>query len=271
LSSQRIIVTDLDGTLLDRDTYSYAEARRALYDAVYRRVPVVLCSSKTRAEQVVYREKLGIHDPFIVEDGGAIFVEREYFTTDYTFHRTVGELHAIELGTPYETIRQELEGVRAQTGIPMRGYGDMAPEDVARASGLDTDAAALALKREYQETIVSSHGPGQIEQLRGALSGRGLRLSRGGRFIAVSGPHDKGAAVAVLTAIYRQEFGEVETVGIGDSHNDASMLAAVDVPVLVQKSPGTWESIDVPGLRRVEGVGPEGWNRFVLDYLANGD
>ncbi|MEJ2722900.1 MAG: hypothetical protein P8181_17445 [bacterium] len=57
-------------------------------------------------------------------------------------------------------------------------------------------------------------------------------------------------------------------VGIGDSHNDLPMLSAVDVAALVQKRPGVWEAIGAPDLVRVEGVGPAGWNQFVLEYVA---
>lgn len=45
-----LIFTDLDGTLLDHDTYGYGEAREALDYIKRRRIPLILCSSKTRAE-----------------------------------------------------------------------------------------------------------------------------------------------------------------------------------------------------------------------------
>lgn len=264
-----IIVTDLDGTLLDKDTYSYHKARTALFAIQHRRIPVVFCSSKTRAEQVSHRRMLGVRDPFIVEDGGAIFVERGYFKVDFTFHHSTDDFHVIEFGTAYEVIRQAVDAIRSDTGIRLKGYGDMVPAEVAELTGLDRQSAELAMKREYQETIVSVHKPDELETLTNAFAHHGLRLTKGGRFLAVSGQHDKGTAVEVLAALYGREFGAVRVVGIGDSHNDLSMLSAVDVPVLVQKGPDAWEAIGTPNLVRVEGVGPEGWNRFVMDYLTN--
>ncbi|MDH4036897.1 MAG: hypothetical protein OEX18_12530 [Candidatus Krumholzibacteria bacterium] len=44
----------------------------------------------------------------------------------------------------------------------------------------------------------------------------------------------------------------------------------MDVPVLVQKDESGWEEVDVPGVTRVDGVGPAGWNRFVLELLGGG-
>ena len=37
------------------------------------------------------------------------------------------------------------------------------------------------------------------------------------------------------------------------------MLAAVDVPMLVQRPDETWADLDLGGLVRIEGVGPRGW------------
>jgi mannosyl-3-phosphoglycerate phosphatase len=267
-SRRTVIVTDLDGTLLDRDTYSYQRALPALNAAQSQGIPVIFCSSKTRAEQMIYREMLGVHDPFIVEDGGALLVEKGYFKSNVAFHRTIGDLHVVELGTAYETIRQVVEMVRSDTGIGLKGYGDMTPAEVAEVTGLDREAATLAMKREYQETLVSVHTPNELELMTNAFAQHGMRLTKGGRFLAVSGRHDKGAAVDVLKALYLREFGGARIVGFGDSHNDLSMLAAVDVPVLVQKAPGVWEDMGLPNLVRVDRVGPEGWSQFVFQYLV---
>jgi len=48
------------------------------------------------------------------------------------------------------------------------------------------------------------------------------------------------------------------------------MLSAVDIPVLVQKPGRIWEEIDIPHLRRVEGIGPEGWARAVVEIIEQG-
>lgn len=263
-----MIVTDLDGTLLDRDTYSHHRADDALLAARRREVPVVFCSSKTRAEQARYQRALGITDPFICEDGGAIVIDAGYFNFEFSWHRTVDRFRVIEFGRPYAVIRAAVEEIRRDTGIRLKGYGDMIPAEVAEVTGLSREGAKLAMAREYQETIVSLHTPTELEALTDAFAQRGLRLSKGGRFLAVSGSHDKGMAVEALAGLYRHESGAVRLVGIGDSYNDMPMLGVVDVPVLVQKDRDMWEPVGAPNLLRVEGVGPEGWNRFVLEYFT---
>ena len=45
-----LVVTDLDGTLLDHDTYDWEPARPAIEELKQRAFPLVLNSSKTIAE-----------------------------------------------------------------------------------------------------------------------------------------------------------------------------------------------------------------------------
>jgi len=72
----RLIFTDLDGTLLDAETYSWQEAGEALDLCRRHRVPVILASSKTRAEIEILRDRMMLSDPFISENGGGIFLPR---------------------------------------------------------------------------------------------------------------------------------------------------------------------------------------------------
>jgi len=74
-----VIFTDLDGTLLDRKTYSWEEAVQALDSCRRSSVPVILASSKTGAEMEVIRRRLSLSDPYISENGGAVFFPVESF------------------------------------------------------------------------------------------------------------------------------------------------------------------------------------------------
>jgi predicted mannosyl-3-phosphoglycerate phosphatase (HAD superfamily) len=96
--------------------------------------------------------------------------------------------------------------------------------------------------------------------LAAALADAGLTLQRGARFWTASGAHDKGVAVGWLRQHLASELGEPPLLyGLGDTYNDAAMLAAVDVPFLVQRPDGSWADLAVDGLERLPGIGPIGW------------
>jgi len=82
------------------------------------------------------------------------------------------------------------------------------------------------------------------------------------------GGNDKGRAVKILIELYKLNFGDMLTIGIGDNENDLPMLAVVDEPRLVQIPKNRWVSIPVPNLKRVRGLGPKGWSRAIREVVA---
>ena len=262
-----VVFTDLDGTLLDRASYSYAPAVPALQLLRQKKIPLVFCSAKTKAEQEVYRQELGIDDPFIVENGGAIFIPQGYFPFSFGYHKVEGGYQIIELGIPYREIRQILEQIRADTGVNFKGFGDMSAEEVAVETGLDRGAARRAKERQYDETVKLEGGPEEIDRVLNAIKKAGLNYAHGGRYYDVMGANDKGKAVAILTKLFKKKLGEIRTIGLGDSQNDLPLLAMVDIPVLMQKAKGSWEKMELPGLRRIKEAGPTGWRQAIAELL----
>ena len=265
-AAKTVIFTDLDGTLLDPFTYSDAVASPIVASIVNKGIPLIFCSSKTRAEQEVYRRRLGIADPFIVENGGAIFIKRGYFPFTYQYHRVFGNYHVIELGIAYPEIRERLKEISRQHKLTITGFGDMTPAEIAKLTGLDLASAKLAQEREYEESLNLESE--DIDSILPKIAAAGLTWNRGGKLYGVSGGNDKGRATRILIKLFKQKLGRIKTIGIGDSPNDLPMLAEVDFPVLVQKPGNGWEEIDLPGLYRVRGKGPRGWTRAIRELTG---
>jgi mannosyl-3-phosphoglycerate phosphatase len=89
-----IIFTDLDGTLLDYDTYSFEKALPALQLLRERDIPLIISSSKTAKEVVFYREQLENDHPFISENGGGIFIPKDYFKSEIKFKSKIQNLNS---------------------------------------------------------------------------------------------------------------------------------------------------------------------------------
>lgn len=263
-----IIFTDLDGTLLDLETYSYAGAEDALNRIGERNIPLVFCSSKTRAEQAFYQNELGINHPIIVENGGAIFIRNDYFDFEYAHQKSEAKYNIIEIGMPYKTIREKLAKIRDAHGFDFRGYGDMSVAEVSDLTGLDRQAAQRARERDYSETITFMDSPERLQKFKMLLQKQDLQGTHGGRFLTVTATrNDKGKAVKLLANLYRQSFDAILSVGIGDARNDLPLLSAVDVPILLQRPEENWGELSLPILRKVSGSGPKVWDRVIAELL----
>ncbi|MBS3818637.1 HAD-IIB family hydrolase [bacterium] len=263
-----LIFTDLDGTLLDEKTYSYKPAVPALEAIQKRNIPLILCSSKTRAEIEKIRTQLQNTHPFISENGGAVFIPQGYFSFPFPFTRKKEGHEILELGTPYPKLRKTLQHMKSLYPHKIIGFGDLSPEEIASLSGLSLERAKLSQKREYDEPFLLED-LSLLERIKKTASRAHLHITRGGRFFHLLGQNDKGNAVNRLKALYQKET-SVSSIALGDSWNDLPMFQNVDIPVLVQKSDGTYETgLSFSSLRLAPGKGPEGWNRWVLDFLSH--
>lgn len=264
-----VIFTDLDGTLLDHDTYSFVKALPALGLVKEKDIPLVLCSSKTKREIEHYREKLTNAHPFISENGGGIFIPDGYFKVQITNYKLQAEKDyvLIRLGSGYPDLRRAIAELRGE-GFPVRGFGDMTVKEISEATKLSMEEAEMAKERDFDEPFFFDGNENSLPFLFDAIKALGFHYTQG-KFFHILGDSDKGKAVAILTGLYREEYGDIETIGIGDSPNDIPMLKEVDIPVIVQKPSGRYDPrINVLNLVKADGPGPEGWNSAVLKLIA---
>lgn len=265
-----IIFSDLDGTLLDHNTYSYEPAKPALELIALNEIPLILTSSKSMAEIVEIQQALGMSHPFIVENGGAICMPRGYFEPQK--NRTlIGNLEVEFLGPAYEEILQMLAEVRKQVGFRFKGFNDMPLETIVALTGLPPAKAEKAKSRLCSEPLVWEDTSEHLQEFMGILEKKGLKLLKGGRFYHLMGNTDKGKATSHILDLFKIKFpnDQFQTIGIGDSPNDIDMLNEVNIPVLVQRPDGTY--IDVPFRKEVihaDGKGPTGWNKAMMEILT---
>jgi mannosyl-3-phosphoglycerate phosphatase len=242
-----IVFTDLDGALLDRDTYSYAPAAPALAHLRGLGIPVVLVTSKTRAEVEALRTRMGNTDPFIVENGAAVIIPG---APDMVF------------GLTSAAAREALRRAADLAGVRVRGFGEMPLTEIRERTGLSPEIAALAAEREYGEPFVLLEG--EVAPLEAALAALGFQMTRGGRFFHVLGGCDKARAVAALIAAR----GDSDTVGLGDAPNDVGFLRLVRRAVILPSVHLEAMRAALPAATVAFEPGPAGWNRAILDLFS---
>ena len=264
-----IIFTDLDGTLLDSG-YSYKKAAPALNLIMKKRIPLILCSSKTKSEIVFWRKKLRNIHPFISENGGGVFIPRKYFKgggqVSGVSGQVEGDYYLIKLGADYAGLRKVLSELRSE-GFNVNGFGDMSIKQIADLTGLKNADAKRAIQRDFDEPFLFKGNDKQIPKLKRRIRAKGFNYTQG-EFFHIMGDSDKGRAVEILKTLYSGEFSKIVTVALGDSLNDLEMLRSVDCPIVVQKKDGSYDkSFSSRKLIRADGIGPDGWNRAVIDLL----
>ena len=269
-----IIFTDLDGSLLDHYSYSFQGALPVLRQLERRQVPVVPASSKTRAEIEPLREELVNNEPFIVENGAAVFIPEGYFDQQPVDTVSRDGFWVREFSGSRHRWLEVLDDLRNKFAGEFDNFLSAGDEGVASMTGLSLDEASRANTREYSEPVrwcgTAERLPLFLTQLRAA----GATVQEGGRFFSVGGDCDKGRALVWLRDEYQRNLGKVQVVDLaaGDSDNDRAMLEVAGAALLI-RSP----EHDYPELERNEGVlrsrayGPEGWAEGVSRWLLEQD
>lgn len=268
-----LFVTDLDGTLLDHDTYDWRAAAPALAELARRGLPLVLASSKTVAEIVELRSELDLRSPVIAENGAVVALPDD--TLPHAGDAEgIDDLRLHVLGAERGAFLPVLHDARRKHHLPFEGFADWSAEEVADRTGLPLARARLALERRGTEPVAWSGDAAGLSFFRTLLANEGLDLLAGGRFHHVSGGSDKARALAWLRRRYSEAWPASGTtvVALGDSPNDATMLSAADVAVVMPaRTPRPFE-VSAPRVLRAEREGPRGWSDSVLELLrAVGD
>src|SRR4030042_4032424 len=270
ITRRLIIFTDLDGTLLDRNTYTFEPAEPALNLIRKNGIPLVLSSSKTRDEIELYRKRLENDHPFVSENGGGVFVPKNYFSFPFPYDRELEEYFVLELGTYYPGIIEVLESIKSETGVKIKGFSDLTEEELTSLCGMSLKEAEFAKKREYDEPFIVEGGQREIEIIKRKIEEKEMNYVWGGKFHHILGKNDKGKAVEILKELYENESFSITTVGVGDSLNDLPMMLSVDHPVFLKgREDHTLKiPLKIQNLTTVEETGPQAWNEVVLSLLS---
>jgi mannosyl-3-phosphoglycerate phosphatase len=234
LKTKSIVFADLDGTFLN-DKYDYNVTKPIVTQIANFDGSIVFCSSKTQNEIEFYRKAVGLNEPFIAENGAAIFIPKNYFPFNYDCEQT-SHYNVIRLGASYGNLRRKLAKIKEKTAAKIVGFGDMTLEELAYDTGLPLNLARLAQNREHDEPFCIIEG--NKSNILKAIRNEGLHCIKGDRYFHLTGNTDKGKAINVLKNLYSQMFGAVETFGVGNGPNDLPMLKVVDRPYLIKKKIG---------------------------------
>ncbi|MGB9736187.1 MAG: HAD-IIB family hydrolase [bacterium] len=271
MTIESIVITDLDGTLLDYYSYSFEPSLEGIKLLSRYNIPLIFCTSKSYAEVIYFREKTGNTSPFIVENGGAIYFPKGQFAR---FESLKGSNNftqfdnyiTLELGASYKKIREVFEQIKTMFNNKVIGFGDMSVEEVAKYLNLEPKLAALAKIRRHDEPFIL-RDPSILEEVKQFVENKGLKVYPGTRFYHLMGNTDKGTAVKKLVSMYESVYSKLIVAGIGEGKNDEPMFKEVDMPFLVKKPDGSFTNVSIDNIIRIDAIGPYGFTVAIKMFL----
>ncbi|WP_375689616.1 HAD-IIB family hydrolase [Pseudooceanicola sp. LIPI14-2-Ac024] len=253
-----VVFSDLDGTLLDHEDYSWAPALPALSKLRAVGAPVVLASSKTAPEIAPIRDQMRLTQyPAIVENGAGLLPPGTSPRAD---------------NSAYLHLREILDGVKPGLRRHFQGFGDWSDEEVAEQTGLPLENARLARRRAFSEPGIWT-GPAEMRDLfLTALAEEGVTARRGGRYLTLSFGGTKADRMEMILQAYGTDDTLPVSIALGDAPNDVEMLNAADHGIIIANSFGAELPIlageRAGRIRRSTKEGPAGWNEMILALVS---
>lgn len=263
-TSEYLVFTDLDGTLLNHDDYDFADALQAIDYLNSRHIPIIISTSKTFSEVIKLQKKLNIRHPFVVENGAGIFIPSDCILADSMIYKD----EWIKVSHAHSYIELRLFFTKMKRNYPIRGFGDMSVEEVSSLTCLEMTAAEDAMKRDFTEPFLLEDSS-LFAALKSEANFEGFDIVEGGRFYhLISMNQDKASAMLQLTHLY-DEFHNIlhKKIALGDSANDFTMIQQADIGVLIPKDNGTYASIGTKDIKKAKHSGPKGWNEAILEIF----
>ncbi len=227
------IVSDVDGTLMDH-SYDLTPAKETIKTLQKLSIPVILCTSKTAAEVKVIRKELNLTDPYIVENGAAIYGE--------SLKKVNGE---IILGKKYELLEEILNLISEEVKYKLIPLNNLTDQEATKLTGLK--GKSLDLMRDRHWSMPFLNPPISLEERINICCKKfNVDIFKGNRMShLMSTNSNKGKAINTLKKY--SNIQNILIIGLGDSPNDLPLLLNSDIRIVV------------PGI--------EGPNSILLDQL----
>ena len=220
ISNSKIwIVSDVDGTLMDH-FYDLTPAKETINWLQRLGVPVILCTSKTKSEVKIIRDDLNLKDPYIVENGGAIYGEY-----------TDGKEWEIILGKSYSILEKILNSLSENINFKLRPLNTLTDDEATDLTGLEGESLNLMRDRHWSMPFLN---PPQNfdEDLKRLCEIYAVDIFRGNRMShLLSKNSNKGIAIKKL--LNKNKNSNVQIIGLGDSQNDLPLLINSNYKIVI--------------------------------------
>ena len=221
------VVSDVDGTLMDH-SYDLTPAKETIKTLQNLSIPVILCTSKTASEVEVIRQELNLTDPYIVENGAAIYGE--------SLKKVNGE---IILGIKYEFLEEILNLISKEIDYKLIPLNNLTDQEATQLTGLKGNSLNLMRDRHWSMPFLNP--PSFLEEKINICCKKfKVDIFKGNRMShLLSTNSNKGKAINALKKYSNIE--NIEIIGLGDSPNDLPLLLNANIRIVI---PG----IDGPNL-----------------------
>tara|TARA_B100000989_G_C19471028_1_gene440690 strand:+ start:308 stop:1114 length:807 start_codon:yes stop_codon:yes gene_type:complete len=255
-----IVFTDLDGTLLDRDTFKFDPIKDYIKNLINNGIIIIPNTSKTEKEIEKFNGELGIELPFISENGSAVHglnLINSNFPNKIVLSRDKEEL--------LEDFITKVPDILIKKCVQIF---KLSKKEQEKIFGQKNEKLKDVLKRNYTVPLLFDGDTTEKNKLIKILKSNSLTLQEGGRVLNLCDNVNKVKSMNKVVKILKKIEDKIKIIAVGDNYNDLDMLKNCDIPCLVFNDQFKLDRINIDNLIFSNKRSPEGWADVIKKALA---
>ncbi len=255
-----VIFTDLDGSLLHRDTFQFDSIKDYIKNLVNNEIIIIPNSSKTEKEIEKFNNELGIELPYISENGSFIHglnLINNNFPNKIVLSREKEELLKIFNDNVPEQLKNKCTQI-----------SKIKKKEQEKIFGQKGSKLKDALDRKYTLPFLFNGDKNEKNKLIKILNSSSLTVQEGGRVLNLCDNINKVKSMNRVIKILKKTKDKIKTIAVGDNYNDLDMLKNCDIPCLVFNDQFRLDQININNLIFTNKPSPEGWADVIKTALV---
>ena len=213
-------------------------------------IPILLYSKRTYEEMIQLCSLLGINHPFVVENGGALYVPNNYFKLDLKDFTVVDEHQQLVFGSTRSTIENITNKLAKVTRTNLNNDID-SPLDLADYWDIEIPEAERLMNRGFSQMIVKTEEiTGLSDMFKLLVSQQGLQIIDTEKAYYI-GNFSVVEPIQHWINYLKSQF-TLQVFGISNLAADKAVLELVDDAFLL-KNNGEWQPILLENLNLING------------------
>ena len=261
-----LIFTDLDGTLLDHDNYSFGNNKKMISTIINNKNEIIFNTSKTFSECKKLLKELKLSNmPFSTENGAVLYFPKIRFNKikNSSSFEKYWKVRTAKLSS--KNWHQFL--LKKQKKFNFLIAQDLSPKILKKYTNLDNTSKML--NREASQIILWKDSLVNLKKFKNVLKSekKGV-LIQGSRFMQVSSVCNKRIAKKLISHAYDYQFYGTyskNTIALGDSKNDIDMLNSANYPCLIKNRSGYFLKLrsNKKNIIKSSKFAPDGWSQVL--------
>ena len=261
-----LIFTDLDGTLLDHENYSFGNNKKLISKIINNKNELIFNTSKTFTESIKLLKEINLMNmPFSTENGAVLYFPKTRFRKikNSFNYGSFWKIRIAKLSSKswYQFL------LKKQKKYKLLIAQDLSSNSLKKYTNLNN--TKMMLNREASQIILWEDSLVNLKKFRNELkSEKEGVLIQGSRFMQISSICNKRIAKKLISHAYYIQFHGTyskNTIALGDSKNDIDMLNSAKYSCIIKNPSGVFPKLNFnkKNIFRSTKLAPDGWSQVL--------